>query len=254
MNETISDNLLSKIKKLLAKAASCRAIGSQAEAEAFATKAQSMLDEHKLSMSDLEFEQMKQDDPINRERINWSDFGLSMKHKRCNWLEALSHIVSKAHGCRFLVRTKTNLITFIGRKVDRQVAIYVTGTLARAIEELSNARYNSFYYEMEKAKTQWRARGFRESYIMGFIAAIAARYAARSAALKQNSPAALIRVGTHDVDVWIKEQDFKNAADINRPSTQNIHGYMRGKQDGDKANIDGVARDEQGDVAKQLGA
>ena len=49
------ENVIDKLRKIMAHAASAREIGNLAEAEAFAAKAQELLLRHKLDMTEVEF-------------------------------------------------------------------------------------------------------------------------------------------------------------------------------------------------------
>ena len=47
-----------------------KAIGSEAEAQAFAEMLQKLLMDHKLEMTDLEFEEMEKEQPVERHMID----------------------------------------------------------------------------------------------------------------------------------------------------------------------------------------
>jgi hypothetical protein len=61
--------LIDRLQKLIAHERSSRDIGNTAEAEAFAVKIQTMLTQHKLTMSDVEFEAQDATDPIGHDEV-----------------------------------------------------------------------------------------------------------------------------------------------------------------------------------------
>ena len=61
--------LIDRLQKLIAHERSARAVGSTREAEAFAERIATILTEHKLSMTEIEFEAQDTTDPIGDSRV-----------------------------------------------------------------------------------------------------------------------------------------------------------------------------------------
>jgi len=172
--------ILDKIRKLLAKADGAL---TQAEAEAFAAKAQELLVKHKLGMSDVERASEEAEDPIGHTLFDPDNYpGLRWKSRRVLWEERLAGVVAECHFCLLNVLPGSNLLTFIGRESDRKIAAYLYAMLARTAQQLAEKEYR--IYARLHNERGWRVPpGFKASFYTGFTHAIAQRLqAARKAA------------------------------------------------------------------------
>lgn len=87
--------IIDKLAKMLRHQESAKAIGSIAEAEAFATRIQELLDKHKLEMSDIQFSEQEAAEPIDYDVIAPRHLGIKEERKRVEWQEDLA--MSIAH-------------------------------------------------------------------------------------------------------------------------------------------------------------
>jgi hypothetical protein len=115
------DNVIERIRKMIAHERSAREIGSTAEAEAFAEKIQALLVKHRLSMNDLEMETLDEVDPV-------AHVSAQIKNKHVKpWLTLLAHCIAVNFFCKVLFLDGTDSVgasfIFIGRNADRLTAL-----------------------------------------------------------------------------------------------------------------------------------
>ena len=222
----MSERIIDKLRKLNAKAENLKGLGSEAEAQVFAEAVQRMLADYKLSMTDVQFEEHKKTEPVGDHIVNWEEHNIRERRTRILWIERLSAIIAQAHQCRILVMPGTSRIIIVGRESDRKVAEYVMVTLVRSAESIADKEYVKFFYKCKDEGDVTRARGFRESFLMGFVSRIQKRYMDARAAMGNDSTA-LIRFDTKEVENYIAGK--KPAAQLTRTNS-NHAGYIRGQQ------------------------
>lgn len=111
----MKDKVLDKIKKLMAVAESAGSIGNAAEAAAFSSKIKAMLDEHDLSMTDVEIHAAKSSN-IEAEILTF----INPLYKP-EWMTVLIGTIAAVNGC--VIAGNQSFMFIIGRKRDREVAI-----------------------------------------------------------------------------------------------------------------------------------
>jgi len=165
--------MIEKLQKLMAMERSARAIGSMAEAAAFAAKVQTLLFEHNLSMSEVEINTSEKEETVDRERVDYIGGKASQA-----WLLMLAGAVAESCFCRHLTVSKQNIQIFVGRTTDRQAAAILFSHLALAALDQSgadakNARLSN-PYRGAGSRAVW-ARERRKSFLVGFAVAIRER-------------------------------------------------------------------------------
>lgn len=130
--------LFDKLQKMIAHERSARAVGSLQEAEAFAERIASMLSEHKLSMTEIEFERQDTVDPIG-------DSGMELVCSMAGqWVDILATGVSQSFYCQVLRsesgRKSVASIAWAGRASDRAAAIEMFQYLAALGQQFANQR------------------------------------------------------------------------------------------------------------------
>jgi len=245
------EKLLDKLSKLKAHAESAKAIGSEAEAQAFAEKLQSLLLEHDLSMSDLEFERMEAEEPIEQEYIDLEKHGIKSKKTRIAWMERLASVVARANFCRVLVSSGSSNIWLVGRREHRAVAEYMIVTLTRAIIDISKHEHGKFSYECyKKYGNTSGARGFKDSFITGFLVRLFERLEERKKKATTSTSTALMRINKEDsaVELELKrrrelKKDDPNAlrksSSLANRAPSSVAGFQRGRKAADNINLDG---------------
>jgi hypothetical protein len=252
-----TQKLLDKLAKLKRHAESAEAIGSEAEAQAFATMFQKLLLDNKLEMTDLEFATSERVDPVDRSIINWRQYAIKVQRRRVEWMENLAQVTAEAYFCKILVGRGSNFIALVGRRQDRVIAEYMIVTLVRAVERLADEEYARFSTECVKQcarcwrygtsvekknhtlqyrglrhefEPNWaRCRGFRPTFIQSFIHRLMVRYHEVKTARVATSTA-LVRVkdSMKPVIEWIDDNIKKTALELSSKLGRNAEGARRG--------------------------
>lgn len=237
-----TDKVLDKLKKIQAHAESAAAIGNEAEAQAFASMLQRLLLTHKLEMTDLEFEVMEKIEPIIRKGIDYQD--VAEKKSRVAWRENLASMLARAQFCRILVTPGSSRITLVGKAEDVAVVEYMIVTLTRATESIVKKEHQKYCWEVYKRDNNCTAaRGFKESFLTGFLVRLNTRLKTERAAMV-NTSTALVRVNTalSVVEKHIEDdKKIKKSAALARMEAHNGEGLRRGKAVADGIDLGGKA-------------
>jgi hypothetical protein len=246
---TAEEKVLDKIRKLNAHAESAKAIGSEAEAAAFAAMVNRLLNEHRLDMTDLEFEQKRETDPVDEGWLDWSVHGIRTKNKRIYWIEQLAVMVASAHCCRILVVPGSSLLKLVGTKTNREIAEYVIVTLFRSADNIAWKESLKYYEECKKSGRP-REDGFRNSFRLAFVNRIAQRLQEEKDRVSANSTA-LVRYNSEAKDVEDYMSKFKKKSTAISTSVRfNREGVRRGRALADTINIKANAMNGGGETKK----
>jgi len=112
--------IIDRLQKLIAHERSCRQIGNTAEAEAFASRIQTMLSTHKLTMSEVEYIAQETENPIGSTRYATSS---GRPDQGILWL---ARGVALSCYCEFLLhsqKSEKTVFVFVGRNDDRILAV-----------------------------------------------------------------------------------------------------------------------------------
>lgn len=216
------EKIIERVRKLQAKADSCREIGSEAEAEAFAAAVQKTLALHKLSMSDLECDEQDKNEPVGQHDLQFAE------QKAVMWRGVLANTVARAHFCSVFTYSGSSRIALVGRASDRKVAEYVFHTLLDYANkaEAASARVHG-------------GRGHRANFMLGFAQRVAQRYQAEAAALRAEVAAtgtSLVRLDTATAAV----QSYLSGIRLSKTPVRMQHhaaAYAAGSQAGSRARI-----------------
>lgn len=263
MPTEVSDRLLDKLQKIKAHADSAKKIGSEAEAQAFADMLQKLLLDHDLQLSDLEFERMERTEPIEDQYVNWHDHGVKVKNNRVEWQERLAMMIAKHNFCRILVCPGTNNFWLVGRREHRAVAEYMIVTLTRALDAIATKEYGRYFRECYARGVVHEARGFRESFITGFLYRLFERLETRKKAAGDSTSTALMRLNREDKAVddelerrrELKKGDaghIRNLRGLQRAAPSSREGLRRGQRAADDVNLDGRALENTSTVRRRL--
>jgi hypothetical protein len=237
------EEILSKIKKIKNHEESAREIGNIEEAEAFATMLNRLLIKYRLSMSEVEFEEHRKEDPITTQTLEWEEFGGKNQKKRCAWVEDLASFVCKAYACKMLVYHKSNKLCIVGHETNRQTCIYTIVVLRNAAEKIADREYRKFYYLAKLRKKIHEAKGFRSSFLAGFVTRIGQRLREEvETRHTKNSTeeVGLIRLNTEasDVKKWMQNNLRVGSVNaISGHSAGNSTGYQNGVNAANRLNF-----------------
>lgn len=234
------EKLLDKLAKLKAMADSAKAIGSEAEAQAFAEKLQQMLLDHDLKMTDIEFSDRDRDEPIEERMIDYSKFpDVKVRGARVQWMETLAAVIAKAHFCQIMVLPNSSRLGLIGRASHIAVAEFMIVTLQRAAESIADKEYVRYFYECRDRGDVTQARGFRAAFLMGFITRLKIRYGTTRELAASTGSTALVRLNKEEAALaaHLAARSGRNAKGLARRRVENAEGFRRGTAAADRVGL-----------------
>jgi hypothetical protein len=255
------NQILEKLKKLIAHEQSAREIGSMAEAEAFAAKIQDLLTTHKLDMSEVDFQAREEGEPINWESVD-SKYGQKNTGLKAHWRLILARSIAKVNSCEIVNNSRSHgrSFYFVGRTSDRELAkvlyLYlvelgeeICAKASREDREVQSLKFNvqrgiSDYSVPTWAKAAFAShmKSYRESWKEGFGEAVSKRieerYEETLRAQAQTSANAIIHIKKDALAVkdFLKGKIRQGRARSQKDDS-NADGYNRGKQTGNAVNL-----------------
>lgn len=233
-----AEKILDRIRKLHAKAESAKAMGSMEEAQTFAARVSEMLAQHKLDLSDLEMTQLE-----SREPIAEGHMATGMGNKRVAWVEALVGTIARAHFCRIVVVPRTSAVYVVGRKSDREIVEWMSGWMIPFVWELSHKEMMAARKREKAAGNYYGARGFRTSFLNGFVTRMGERFRAMRATVETAARAsgkgtALVHISNADKQVaeYVEWRYTRNASSVGQ-QTSNTSGYGAGRAAADRVSL-----------------
>lgn len=244
-----TERIIDKLKKIQAHADSAREIGNIAEAQAFAEMFERLLTRHKINMSDIDFEKLDVDEPVENNYIDFSKYpDFKVKRSAVQWQSVLAQIVAKAHYCDIVRWTGSNKFYIVGRRSDAEVAEYAIITLIRAAGKIARKEYGTFYRKcISEDGHPHRARGFHDAFLLGFVNRIDERYKELAAKTKSGETSmALVRIERERKaveDFMKKEREAGSTKALQSRKTwrMNEDGRRRGRELADSINLQGKA-------------
>lgn len=185
------EDVISILGKLISHEKSARSIGSVEEAEAFAAKVQELMFRHKLSMTDVEFAQSENDEPVLTEDLDMEELTGRDFTTRQTWISILLSAVARANFCRAIIFGGGYSMIF-GRATDCAAAKALFRYLYEAVLEAA-PRFTREHCTPEQLAIEYKAWGytpatarrlFSQKFKLGFAYAIQTRLAAQQAELK----------------------------------------------------------------------
>ena len=225
------EDLITRVAKLKAHADSAKDLGNLKEAEAFATKVQALLTEHKLEMSEIEFTDYVESEPVEQEWLSGEDYGQGRKSKRTLWVQTLASGIARTNSCKIVVQTGSNSICFIGKKSDREIVTYLFTMLVPELDKISRR-------EQRLAKRDWNEwhefpRNWRRSWLEGAADGIynrlkdAEKKAEQQAGLATGNALVRLTSAKQEVEQWMAKQRYRKAG--NMGGALNGAAYGKGK-------------------------
>lgn len=235
------EKVIDRVKKLLAKAHDSAV--TLEEAETFAAKAAELLEKYKLSMSDVEFAAQAETDPVKDWYVDPTDLGMKRKKSRDAVHERLATVVAQAHMCDTVVIPGSNAFYVVGRKMDAEIAIFMFHYLAATLDIMSTREYAAYFRKCQRQGDVTRARGFRESYRLGFVSSIARRYREREEERRRvdGKGVALVRIGAERAavqDFMKQEMKTKKTAMARGRGASHGEGVIAGAHAGNAVDLD----------------
>lgn len=256
---SVSEKTLDLLRKLIEHERSARAIGSLNEAEAFATKIQQMLSQHKLGMSDVEFDEQEADEPIEWLHVGKNDFEFG---SRKSWQVRLARTIAEANGCKTVLEGgwhsrysklrhySGNQFYFVGRTSDREICkilfLYFVKLgihLEEVCQEQERPTQKFLYVHTLRdwedfCLPAWRKwmKDWKDSWFAGYSTALANRIWEQHNKTKKAAVAAgsnaVVRIEQNIVAVEAALKGKTQKAGSGREGGFNRDGYARGKRSG----------------------
>lgn len=241
----MTEKIIDRVVKLHRHAESAKQIGNEAEALAFSEMIQRLLLKHKLSMSDIDFSGLEKSEPIQEHWIDYRKYpDIKVRRQGVAWIRVLGNVVAQGHMCDCIWVENSSKITFIGRKSDCEVAEFMLITLQRLAEKLADKAYRKYFYECKAAGDVTLARGYRTSFLTGFVRRLKERYdEALSAEVTSSGETGLVRINRIKLD--LKDFNDKNYANsptaVARTNARHGAGWRDGRKAADGVNLGGKA-------------
>lgn len=216
-NETI----LYRIKKLMALANST----NEHEAALAARKAQELLQEHSLSMSDVDGLQATNADPVLRSDYQYTN------GNHITWKIRLAHQIATNNSCSLITSGRT--LVFLGRKSDVEVVKFLFEDLSVRLEQL---------VKTELRRVGHPGKGYSNSWLLGATQGIGNQMYAAQQAFKQavsaggNSGMSLMIVKEREVKEFKKIQ-FPHLRSGPRMRISNSDAFHSGVQTGENMSL-----------------
>lgn len=236
-----TESVLSKLAKLKSHADSARGLGNAEEASAFAAKVSELLAKHELTMSDVEYARVEEDDLFGKEFSSGAGAG-----QRRGWQEFLARVIARSFFCKILVYPGSDMLSFVGRESHRKSAEYVYSRLRRELEETANKEYKRFRSRLRRNNEPLEeSHGFKASFREGYTSTIDQRLREQRREQKQEaketgSGKALVRLDNvmKKTAKYMASLNTSNAGSVRgRRSRFNSRGRRRGQEHGRRANL-----------------
>lgn len=183
--------VIEKVKAVIRQAEGEREVGNFAAADNILAMAQDMLRRHKLDMTALDLETEDVQNPIGESMYDPHEHGLPKTNMLLEWQHFLAAAVAEAHFCTVLGWSNTNIMLFIGREGDREIAVYLYVFLVRTA-----VRFGEQEWRQHHAAEMWwmgrddlmyemRREEYLNSFYFGFAQQVQARYAERGVAYRR---------------------------------------------------------------------
>lgn len=250
----MDNSILTTLRKLIAHEKSARAIGSVEEAEAFAAKIQELMFKHKMEMTDVEFAEAEQNEPVMSEFLSEQEItGCAPSIRGQGWIGILMQAITRANFCRAIRTARGNSYTILGKESDRAAAkalfLYLYEACVEAVPMQVADYYMSGRMAKDKSYNPYTAdhvlkRTFASAFKIGFASAIADRLAVQNIALKAGvGERGLIRIDQLERKVEEKmDEMFPDRVTGGITSTKGRSGYEAGKSYGSAIGINSTKR------------
>lgn len=179
----IREKALDRAAKLQAQMESETQLGNRDAAQAFAAMVSRLVLEHALEADEIAARRdagiTPPEEPIVTLPVNLRRLGLAPARSRNAHLERLSHAISRAHLCKFLVQSGSNSITFVGTERATEACEYVLAAMWRALRQLTAEGRK----QARRDNPRLSLRGYNETFRESFIDALGVRYRQEQAAV-----------------------------------------------------------------------
>lgn len=240
------ENVIDKLRKLMAMQESAKKIGNLAEAEAFAAKAQELLTKYKLEMTDVEYAEQEAAEPIMGEFFSARELlNLSVKKRHDNWIGILINAIAEANFCKVIRSVNSNAFRLVGRATDRTTTKNLFEYLSRACIEMAPQQAEEHFGPSPVPGMRHpRERSFISSFKLGFAGAIYDRLEVKKQELRAGAPEqGLMRIDQLELAVKKTFEDlFPDRCSTAPARSYHNEGYDAGTAYGSRVGINSTKR------------
>lgn len=218
----IPESVIKKIQKLLSLADGAAKVGSMAEAENAAAKAQQILIEYNLSLEEVNsFKDQKK--VITDEYIDPSKLYMGKEGK---WIFKLYQVIAQNNLCTIISYNKGEALALIGTESNREIVKYFVSYLIPQIRKLARSAFKD-YDGIEKKGT------FIRGYLLGCVAGIHAKLNSQLSQMKNENPniQALVKVSGQELEEY-KDKKWPNLRKVTIGRSSSESGFSQGFEKG----------------------
>lgn len=245
-------NVMSKVRALLAKTVEAGCTAEEAQSAAY--NAQRLLAKHNIDVEELRLAGEEVEEPIDREFFNPRDWDLPLLRQRSSWRELLAATIARAYGCELLIVEQSNCFWFVGKAVNRAIAMALYVYLHRVQKQMSMDDFErtannydlsislmcqqypqhplDYLIELSGVGARPVKNSYRESWLLAFVVAIRDRL--RN--LNNEPGLVLISKDLQRAKEFLEDSGVEDARPL-KPRQHDERGYAHGYEQGNKVNI-----------------
>jgi Protein of unknown function (DUF2786) len=241
-----NEKVVDKLRKIRAHQKSAEQIGNEEEAQAFALAFQRILQQHKLDMSDIEWEEHKKEEPIVRVYVSHREAGVRTGKVKVSWMLDLASQIGVAYSVKVLLIDKTRDFFYVGEQTSAEAAKSVYAYMVKVAENLADKEYVKFFYKCKEEGNVTAARGFRQGFLFGFTKRLRQRFNEQITQLSQgHTGCAIIRLSDAIKRAEKYIDDLPDTRDVRTSRQQlpeNFHGVRAGIMKADAVRLGDAPR------------
>lgn len=234
-----SDKIISLIAKLKAMQLSAAKIGNQAEAEAFAAKVSELLTQHKITMSEVEFQAQDKANPLGQERSH-KNGGSGVPRSSL----LLARAIAAHTFCKNLYIPGVNQVVFVGRETDRKAATELFETLEKVSWSLARKDWRRQYpgetFHRGPFAISW-AKSFLEGFAVGVSNRLSNQFEAAKQAAGSEATGLMLR-DAFALQEYVDTVTGKGKGHGRKDVGHNSSAYQQGKEHGTNTGINNNKR------------
>ena len=227
------DEIKAKLQKLIAHEESARKLGNLAEAEAFASKIQTLLLQYELDIEEIRGRTQQATAPVGQERVDITDIVGS--HEGI-WVYNLYSCGARNNFCKVIMpsRWTLNYLLLIGEEANREFTHYFVHQLISKLRELSRSSFNTY----KNGGGTDKRNTYIRSFLVGAVDGIRQRLNEDREKAKADQPQVYGLVLRKDAAlIEYMRTNFRNLGVAKGTSNSSSAGYSNGVQAGRGVNV-----------------
>lgn len=224
----MKEKILDRLRKLIRHEQSARAIGNMKEAAAFAMKIQELLDQHDLSLGDIDIEESR----ASVKGECFRDLPITQV-----WQKNFLHALAELHGCRMILDSGGTAM-IVGSDFDREIVIELFQyfeALGRHLADRHIRHWQQTPDYTRKRKKSFYTRRYKMAFLYGYQEVVIERMTEQKEADKAaaSNETALIYIGNKlaDATAWVNN-NLKIHAVKDKGKKLRMDAYLHGRMAG----------------------